>query len=179
MEGDALPLGHSQQVADDEHGWENALYARRGPYDGAIRIVLGPQADYFEPASVRLLLAEEFVVTHRMDRMGYNLLGPPLRHARGADVVSDGIVAGSMQVPGSGQLIALLADCQSTGGYPKIATVVSADLGRLAQSRPGSGVRFRAVTVEEAHRSRLAFLQRIDELPTEVFPMAWEQVLHA
>ena len=177
--GDALPLEDRQPVAGDKHGWENALYARKRPSDPEIRIVLGPQDDYFEPASVRLLLTKEFVVTHRVDRMGYNFLGPVLRHARGADVVSDGIVAGSIQVPGSGQLIALLADCQPTGGYPKIATVVSADLGRLAQSRPGSAVRFQAVTVEEAHRSRLAFLQRINELPKQILPMAEKQVLHA
>lgn len=178
IEGDTLPVGHHHPTAGDEQGVEYALYTRKPALSPEIRIVLGPQDEYFEPASVREFLAEKFVVTHRVDRMGYNFLGPALRHARGADVVSDGIVAGSIQVPGSGQLIALLADCQPTGGYPKIATVVSADLGRLAQSRPGSAVRFRAVTVEEAHRARLAFLQRIEELPKQVIPMRWEQILH-
>jgi len=175
--GDAVPLGRDWLDRVD-HGRERALYVRRRPpMDPAIQVVLGPQDDYFEPASIEAFLSHEFSVTHRMDRMGYNLAGPRLSHAWGADVVSDGVVAGSIQVPGSGQPVALLADCQPTGGYPKIATVVSADLGRLAQTRPGSAVRFRAVTVEEAHRARLDFLERIEGLPRQVTPVPFDHAL--
>ena len=75
---------------------------------------------------------------------------PPIAHADGFNIVSDGIVNGSIQVPGHGRPLILLADRHTTGGYPKIATVISADLGRLAQVRPGETIRFEAVTVEAA-----------------------------
>lgn len=175
--GDAVPLGRGLSGCAQD-GRESALYARRRPpTDPAIRVVLGPQDDHFEPASLEAFLSEGFTVTHRMDRMGYHLLGPGLSHARGADVVSDGVLAGSIQVPGSGQPIALLADCQPTGGYPKIATVLSADLGRLAQSRPGSTIRFRTVTVDEAHHARLGFLERIERLPRQVVSVPHDHAL--
>ena len=177
IEGDALPLGLGEPPGD-ACAPENVLYARERRGDGAIRVVLGPQEDHFDPPSLRTFLTEAFVVTHRMDRMGCNFLGPTLRHARGADVVSDGILAGSIQVPGSGQLIALLADCQPTGGYPKIATVLSADVGRLAQRRPGAAVRFQAVTVEDGRRARIEFLDRIERLPRRVVAAVQGQALH-
>jgi allophanate hydrolase len=86
--------------------------------------------------------------------MGYRLQGPALAHAGGYDIVSDGIVPGSIQVPGSGQPIVLLADSQTTGGYPKIATVISADLPLIGRRRPGAEVRFVAVTQEQAEQTR-------------------------
>lgn len=82
--------------------------------------------------------------------MGCHLDGPPIAHADGFNIVSDGIVNGSIQVPGHGRPLILLADRHTTGGYPKIATVISADLGRLAQVRPGETIVFEAVTVERA-----------------------------
>ncbi|HEY8013459.1 MAG TPA: allophanate hydrolase, partial [Dongiaceae bacterium] len=88
--------------------------------------------------------------------MAYALEGPPLSHSRGHDIVSDGAAMGAVQVPGSGAPFVLMADRQPTGGYPKIATVVSADLGRVAQLRPGEALRFRAVTWEEAVAARAA-----------------------
>ena len=84
--------------------------------------------------------------------MGMRLEGAPLAHRTpaAADIVSDGVTPGAIQVPGNGQPIILLADCQTVGGYPKIATVISADLPRLAQARPGQAIRFRAVDAVEA-----------------------------
>jgi allophanate hydrolase len=96
--------------------------------------------------------------------MGYRLEGPTLAHRKGYDIVSDGVVSGSIQVPGSGQPIVLLADRQTTGGYPKIATVISADLPVLGRRRPGSVVRFAAVEVaagEEIARRWHAELRRL------------------
>jgi allophanate hydrolase subunit 2 len=83
--------------------------------------------------------------------MGYRLKGPLIEHARGHDIVSDGIPLGGIQVPGEGQPIVLLVDRQTAGGYTKIATVISVDIGRLGQARPGHRVRFREVTLGEAH----------------------------
>jgi allophanate hydrolase subunit 2 len=95
------------------------------------------------------------------DRMGARLKGPPIAHARGHDIISDGIALGSIQVPGDGQPIILLVDRQSTGGYTKIATVGSFDIGRVGQVKPGQRVRFRAVELAEAHRLRRRWVEEL------------------
>ena len=117
-----------------------------------IRIVLGPQQDYFTDASLTALLDAEFRISKNADRMGMRLDGPLLRHREGWDIVSDAIATGAIQVPGSGQPILLLADHQTTGGYPKIATVISADLPVVGRRRPGDLIRFAAVSIEEAEQ---------------------------
>jgi allophanate hydrolase len=122
------------------------------PESGPIRVVLGPQADHFAPAAVRALLESDYRVTAEADRMGVRLEGPALAHAGSHDIVSDATAPGSIQVPGNGQPIVLLADAQTAGGYPKIATVVGADLARIAGARPGQTLRFTAVGVAEGER---------------------------
>ena len=117
-----------------------------------IRLVLGPQDDRFTDAGIRALLGSPYEVLPQSDRMGARLRGPRIEHARGHDIISDGIALGSVQVPGDGQPIVLLADRQSTGGYTKLATVCSSDIGRVGQARPGQSLRFQAVGVAEAHR---------------------------
>jgi allophanate hydrolase len=86
--------------------------------------------------------------------MGFRLEGPQLAHAKGYNIVSDGIVTGSVQVPGSGKPIVLMVDNQTTGGYPKIATVISADIPIVGRRKPGRTIRFKAVEVGEAERLR-------------------------
>ena len=98
------------------------------------------------------MLRGPYEVLPQSDRMGARLRGPKIEHARGHDIISDGIALGSIQVPGDGQPIVLLVDRQSTGGYTKVATVCSCDIGRLGQVRPGQSLRFEAVSVAEAHR---------------------------
>ena len=117
-----------------------------------LRVVLGPQADRFTDEGVAAFLGSAYEVLPQSDRMGTRLRGPRIEHARGHDIISDGIAPGSIQVPGDGQPIVLLADRQSTGGYTKVATVCSFDVWRIGQRRPGQTLRFRAVTVAEAHR---------------------------
>ena len=90
-------------------------------------------------------------VTHQMDRLGYRLEGPALEHAKGYNIISDGYVPGAIQVPGSGEPIVLFQDAQPPGGYPKIATIISADLARLAQS-----ARARRALRADGHRDRAA-----------------------
>jgi allophanate hydrolase subunit 2 len=121
-----------------------------------IRVVLGPQDDYFAHAALATFLSEPYVITRAADRMGMRLEGPSLTHAKGFNIVSDGIAPGSIQVPGDGQPIILLADRQTTGGYPKIATVASVDLPALGRVGPGSVLRFEAVSVEAAEDLRRA-----------------------
>ena len=146
--GDALRLGAGRPAP--------ARVVRAGSiprYDGeaAIRVVLGPQADRFTPAGIATFLEGAYEMLPQSDRMGARLLGPRIAHARGHDIVSDGIPFGGVQVVGDGQPIVLLADRQSTGGYTKIATVCSVDVGRVGQLRPGARLRFQEITVEAAH----------------------------
>jgi biotin-dependent carboxylase-like uncharacterized protein len=117
-----------------------------------IRVVLGPQADRFTDEGIRTFLGSDYEMLPQSDRMGARLRGPRIAHTRGHDIISDGIALGSIQVPGDGQPIALLVDRQSTGGYTKVATVCSFDIGRLGQVKPGHTLRFRAVELGEAHR---------------------------
>lgn len=118
------------------------------------RVVLGPQDDSFTTAAVETFLSQPFTVSQEADRMGLRLSGPRLEHADGFNIVSDGIATGAIQVPGSGQPIVLLADHQTTGGYPKIATVISADLPAAGRLKPGDEIGFTAVSVAEAQEAR-------------------------
>ena len=120
-----------------------------------IRVMLGPQEGHFKAESVAQFLGSQYQVTTQIDRMGVRLEGSPLLHTRpeAADIVSDGVTSGVVQVPGNGQPIILLADCQTVGGYPKIATVITADLPKLAQLRAGQTVRFVAVTATQAKQA--------------------------
>jgi biotin-dependent carboxylase-like uncharacterized protein len=118
--------------------------------DGPIRVMLGPQDGAFTPEAIATLLHEPYRVGRDSDRMGLRLEGPVLAHRGSADITSDGIAPGAIQVPGNGQPIVLFADAQTVGGYTKIATVIRADLPRLAHARPGSELRFAAVTREQA-----------------------------
>lgn len=122
-----------------------------------LRVVLGPQADRFTAEGIAALLDGAYEMLPQSDRMGARLAGPRIAHARGHDIISDGIALGSIQVPGDGQPIVLLVDRQSTGGYTKVATVGSFDIGRIGQVKPGQRLRFRAVDVTEAHRLRRAW----------------------
>jgi biotin-dependent carboxylase-like uncharacterized protein len=100
---------------------------------GPIRVVMGPQDDEFGKDDINLFLDSEWKISATSDRMGYRLEGPVTRHLHGHNIVSDGTVNGSIQVPGNGQPIVLMSDRGTSGGYPKIATVISADFGRFAQ----------------------------------------------
>ncbi len=113
----------------------------------------------------------EYTATQSTDRMGMRLDGPPLAHALGSDIVSDGIAPGTIQVPGNGLPIILLADRQTTGGYPKIATVISADLPALGRLRPGATLSFSAVTVEEAQALRRRQEAELAALATSLAPV--------
>jgi allophanate hydrolase len=139
--------------------------------DQPIRVVLGPQQDFFTEEAVRALLDNEFRISHSADRMGMRLDGPSLQHRRGWDIVSDAIMTGAIQVPGSGQPILLLADHQTTGGYPKIATVISADLSAVGRRRPGDTLRFAAVTVETAEALCRDRERRLTEMVARLEPV--------
>lgn len=122
--------------------------------DGPIRVRLGPQDEAFAPEAIATLLREPWRVGRDSDRMGMRLEGAALAHRGSADIASDGVVPGAIQVPGNGAPIVLLADAQTVGGYAKIATAIRADLPRLAHLRPGSMLRFAAVSRASAIEAR-------------------------
>jgi len=134
-----------------------------------LRVILGPQDQLFTPEGIAMFLNEPYTVTPQADRMGYRLSGPAIRHSSGHDIISDGTALGSVQVAGDQQPIILLADRQTTGGYPKIATVLAVDCPLAAQARPGAWIRFQSVALSEAHRllreSALALANSIVKKP--------------
>ncbi len=135
--------------------------------DDAVRVVMGPQDDEFGAAR-DILLKSEWRISATSDRMGYRLEGPQLSHEGGHNIVSDGTVNGSIQVPGNGQPIVLMMDRGTTGGYPKIATVISADIGRFAQKQAGSMVRFKAISIIEAQTEARRLAELLLSLPGRV-----------
>jgi 5-oxoprolinase (ATP-hydrolysing) subunit C len=143
---------------------EHRLALRRSEA-GPIRVVLGPQDDYFDAATIARFLNTEWRVSPKSDRMGYRLDGPTLTHSRSANIVSDGIAFGAIQIPGSGQPLVLLADRGTTGGYPKIAVIIGADLGRFVQTPAGGRIRFAAVSIEAAQDAARDFAATLDRLP--------------
>lgn len=118
-----------------------------------LRVILGPQNDQFDQESISKFLGSRYKIAPESDRMGYMLDGPTIGHITDADIVSDGNPLGAIQIPGDGIPRILLADRGTTGGYTKIATVITADLSRLAQALPGQTVSFQQVSVEDAQNA--------------------------
>jgi biotin-dependent carboxylase-like uncharacterized protein len=115
-----------------------------------VRVIPGPQDDLFTADGIRTLFNGSFTVSARNDRMGILLEGPTVQHVNGADIISDALCAGAIQVPGDGHPIIMMADCQTTGGYAKIGFVISPDLSKLAQAKAGDTVTFVECTDAEA-----------------------------
>ena len=127
-----------------------------------VRVVLGPQDDRFTRRGIAALFDAPYEMTPQSDRMGARLRGARVEHTHGHDIISDGVALGGIQVVGDGQPIVLLADRQSTGGYTKIGTVCSFDIGRVSQVKPGQRLRFRRISVAEAHDFLRAYRHELD-----------------
>jgi allophanate hydrolase subunit 2 len=138
-----------------------------------MRVLPGPQDGHFDDGTWALSLGSDHRVTREADRMGLRLEGPVLRHRPGcgADIVSEAVVPGAVQVPGAGQPIVLGVDAQTIGGYAKIATVIRADLPRLAHARPGSVLRFRTVTRAEALSARRELASTLGDWLRRIEPL--------
>ncbi|OAS16991.1 biotin-dependent carboxyltransferase family protein [Paenibacillus oryzisoli] len=139
-----------------------------------IRFVRGKEASRFTPDSWSRFVSHRFLVTSQSDRMGYRLsIEPPLELEAGLpyEMISEAVVAGTIQVPLSGQPILLLADCQTTGGYPRIGHVITADLPLVAQVKPGGFLRFQEVSHSEAQE--LLLMQAMDLKLLEAGVRAW------
>lgn len=122
------------------------------PKEKVVRVVLGPQWELFPEAGQNTFLSAAYTVSSLSDRMGYRLEGAKIDTGESSDIISDGTVLGSIQVTSEGKPIVLLSDRQTTGGYKKIACVISPDIPLLSQCLPGEKIRFEAVSLKEAAR---------------------------
>ena len=152
MDGRALAVGMQLPGAAATERLAQMLPTPPLSEAGPIRLIIGPQADHFSAATLAAFFDTEYKVTGQADRMGVRLEGPALQHIGAREIVSDATVPGSIQVPGNGQPIVLLADAQTAGGYPKIATVIGVDLPRVAAAKPGQTLRFVRVEAEEGEQ---------------------------
>lgn len=163
--GDCLPIGKvTEQLAKINGRSLHYDFIPTYAEERSIKVLLGPDDTAFTEESIASFLNETYEVTNQVDRMGYRLKGPKLIQREHADIFSDAILPGTIQVPASGDPIILLADRQTTGGYTRIATVISTDLPYLAQKNPGESLTFEAVTLEKAqrlYRQQSLFLQRL------------------
>jgi biotin-dependent carboxylase-like uncharacterized protein len=147
--GDELPLGEAKGRISEEPIPDGLI--PRYESDQTIRIISGPEVSRFTMDGIHSFLTSEYSITGKSDRMGYRLAGKSISHtADGADIISSGISRGTVQVPGNGQPIILMADRQTSGGYTRIACVISADLTLVAQMKPGDIVRVREITIDKA-----------------------------
>lgn len=173
--GRALKSGDVLSSGEQSHSFNKVLrvpldYIPKYSSPWEVRVVLGPQDDYFTEKAINTFLSEEYKVTSDSDRMGCRLEGPKLEHLSGADIISDGIPPGAVQVPGHGQPIIMLADRQTTGGYTKIATVISPDLWKIAQAKPEDSIKFKAIPVEEAQKAYIDYRKSLLALPRLLLP---------
>ena len=118
--------------------------------DITLRIILGPHDDYFNQNEINKFLSSEYKITPQSNRIGYRLSGSQIKHANKSDIISEGGALGSIQIPGEGQPIILLQDRGTTGGYPKIATIATVDIPKLAQAQPGQVIKFEKIDIEES-----------------------------
>ena len=160
-DADAALAGTAQIPAKYIPAYSNAL---------ALRVILGPQDDCFTKDGISTFLNSEYTVSAQADRMGYRLEGPVIQHRGGADIVSDGNPLGAIQVPGDGMPIILLADRQTIGGYTKIANIISADIPRVAQTKPGDRIRFQQVKGAQAVTLWQKYEQQIEIIKSLLHP---------
>lgn len=144
--GDALPLRRSARLIKERKTKRENLYGSKIK----VRVILGPQDDYFTERGKGDFLSRPYTVSEKSDRMGIRLSGTPVENKNGVDIISDAVVMGSVQIPASGEPIIMMADRQTTGGYAKIATVIKADLPLVAQSYPGTEITFVSVGYDKA-----------------------------
>jgi biotin-dependent carboxylase-like uncharacterized protein len=165
--GDRLPLCRTLASAGEELRLDGLDLAPPPRF----RALPGPQSDLFSEQELAAFFASQYTVSAQSDRMGMRLKGHPLVHNRGTDFVSDAVAPGSIQIPANGEPIVLLADRQTTGGYPKIATVISADLPALGRLAAGAKIAFDPVTLDTAETARRKLLAEIDSLHQRIVPL--------
>jgi antagonist of KipI len=152
--GDHLPLGVVQGAPPANHVMVRT--PRQQDPSPVIRVLPGPQAERFASDTLAVLTSAPYDVTVNSNRMAFRLKGPALQHLSSADIISDATPVGALQVPASGQPLLLMADRQTTGGYAKLATVITADIGIAGQAAPGDVLIFRVCDRAEALTALMA-----------------------
>jgi biotin-dependent carboxylase-like uncharacterized protein len=160
--GDVLETGKTESP-QTARALKTDLIPRYGA-DIDVRVIPGPQDEALTDAGMKTFLSSPYKVSFDSDRMGIRLAGEKIGHVKAADIISDGITFGSIQAPGDGQPIIMLAERQTTGGYCKIATAITADRSRLAQARPKCVIRFHKVSLDEALRALKEYRSFFDKL---------------
>lgn len=155
MAGDTIELRHPENGKKDL-SWRwvppRRLVSPEDPDITKVRVIPGPQDDMFTEKGLATFFGSTYMITSHSDRMGYRLTGPKVEAKGGYDILSDGIVNGSIQISGNGEPIVMMADRQTTGGYAKIASLINVDIPLFAQLRPGQKVQFTKCTVQEAQK---------------------------
>ena len=149
---DILNIGKPSLSHSNLIGRETDSFYDYGSKIIKLRVVLGPQEDAFSDEGIETLFTNEYIVTNNSDRMGYTLEGSVIKHKDSADIISDGIAMGAIQVPSKGNPIIMMADRQTTGGYTKIGNVITVDLPKIAQAKPGDTIVFEKASLSEAQR---------------------------
>lgn len=172
--GDQLAIGSDrtgQKFAAERNSWfiPSPAYSS----EPVIRVTAGRQYHLFSEDSRKRFFSESFSVSSQSDRMGYRIKGPELALAVKQEMISEAVAFGSIQVPSDGNPIILMADRQTTGGYPKVAEAISVDLPLISQLKPGDSIRFKEVSVEEAQRLLRLQEKRINCLK-RAFQLKWE-----
>lgn len=148
--GDKLKLGYALLTSKEGKAIPEELLPKYSATN-VVSVILGPQLDHFTEEGIHALLNNEYKVTPKSDRMGYRLEGPRIKHSSlGADIITDAVPLGSIQVPSDGKPIIMSADRQTTGGYAKIGIVIKIDLPKVAQTSVGGRLAFKAINLEEA-----------------------------
>jgi len=133
-----------------------------GQFDA--QVIMGPQADMFSKNGISTFLSNPYKVTSEADRMGYRLEGAKIEYTAKTEIVSDALLPGAIQVPKNGKPILIMRDAQTTGGYPKIAVVITPDLSLLGQAKPNDTIRFRKISTKQAHEKNLRYYEFLNHL---------------
>ncbi|MFF2752753.1 biotin-dependent carboxyltransferase family protein [Psychrobacillus sp. NPDC058041] len=178
QKGDILPIGDRNKLNNEIKkyietntiSWSinlNELISFKS--DQTIRVLKGTEFDRFDKESQKTFFEHPYSVTLQSDRMGYRLEGTPISLSNNFDLISEGVTFGTIQIPPNGQPIILMADRQTTGGYPKIGQVITADLPSLAQLQPRAIIRFKEITLEEAENILFQNEQIINRIKTSIY----------
>lgn len=168
QDGDFIPL----LLEEVERRAEQRLLHGMSVAPGRFRIQPGPQAHYFAPDALKRICDGDYVIGPSSNRMGMRLEGAEIPHLGGFDITSEAVAQGSIQIPGTKKPVVLLADRQTTGGYPKIATVISADMAALGRLPIGARIGFELVTGEQAGAARRIFLAGLASMNAALRPVA-------
>lgn len=162
--GDLIPFKSAAPVVPSDFNWSLSTKMYQESQDDIIRVIKGPEFELFQEKSIAAVFTEKFRISKEADRMGYRLEGPKLKLRKKEEMLSSAVAFGTVQVTAEGSPIILMADHQTTGGYPRILQVITADLGKLAQFQAGAHLSFELITLAQAQALLIAREQELKQL---------------